>query len=249
MEKVPLSGLPFHNRQALPIGASISPAAISICIQLGIKNIALVGQDLAFEPITMESHANLIVKMPKSPILDPKFGHDVEGNELPLVRTSTIWSNFAASIENLVDVYNLNCTNTSRLGRKLKHCTYKHFETWLRETHQSPKRPTLPSTGNFCLDESQATLKYLKRCLNSVKQLPLDKDPGFYMADPYFGRLAYDCLCRLYVIALNAVQSSAPNAQDSIAAFMRGVRHTQFELTGMITQCIKELEEKSDALL
>lgn len=119
---------------------SVAPTALSAMATMGVRRVILVGQDLAFDPESGATHADLDSDIlihardvkSISQLVEEWGAYEVEGNEGgKRVWTYWRWEMFGRHLSLLKEVYGLEVVNTSYLGKKLEGIPYASFRECL----------------------------------------------------------------------------------------------------------------------
>lgn len=217
----PFLWLPM-KRATFWAASSSAHSCYRLCAFWGASSIALVGQDLAFHPDTLQSHSNLgaYPEWANPQTLEDRLQKNkaffVPGNTREKVLTDETWAHFANDYSLLVKETGIPTVNTSTLGMQIPGISYRPLQEWLgaKEDSLEPIEMSIPSqnprrdseTNAFRLKWASA-LEHLTKLQAEMTRLEVHENPApFYKAlirKPHFLELVLEIVFTHYVDAEN----------------------------------------------
>jgi len=236
-------------------GSSVSHLAYSIACRLGASSIALLGQDLAYHPDTLQSHAYLPAypewSQPQTKESMSGKTHEVPGNTRAKVPTQTAWEMFANEFELLAHNFRIPTANTSALGMKIPGVDYVPFHSWINQkpsptnadftlkySSSNPLAETETSATKTKLADAIDHFERLHRHLAQLKPSEYSREFSLVNQAPHFMELVLEIVIRNYVEVEN-LQFSHPSSDELHAAYERFFCHTSRALV-QVLECLRK---------
>lgn len=122
---------PRRERALTGSWPSVSPTSLGLLGMWGIKEICLVGQDLAYHED--RSHTDLANPEQEKMMQEEELKREkikVPGNVLPSVLTHPTWVLMREDIRRVMGMYNLSLVNSSHLGQKIVQIPFVYLKDW-----------------------------------------------------------------------------------------------------------------------
>jgi len=201
--------LPF-KRSRHWVGASVAHLCYRLATSMGAKSVALVGQDLAYHPKTLQSHGKVVAYpgWSEGDTFDNRReefkASYVPGNTIEWVPSNPMWGNFADEYTEIIADAKVSTFNTSQLGRKISGTEFISLSDWMKRLGDKPIQL-------FRAPDTEANSKVLaQRMLDKIKDakfhltgLQSRKDYEGVLEVPHFLELVLEIVITQFVKAEN----------------------------------------------
>ncbi len=182
------------NRKLHWVAGSVAHLCYQMAASLGARSIALVGQDLAFHPDSLQTHGTVSAypewsqgKSAQALAEETEIQY-VPGNLRDVVPTKMLWTSFAQQFEELIKGSQVPTFNTSVLGRKLEQAPFMKFSEWCERLEEREIKVSVPSENPHRQEELKILQERLPLALKQLKVLESD------LSQPKLLRHIYDTL-------------------------------------------------------
>lgn len=201
---------PFKRNPIAPF-ASVAPTALQIIANLGVKSVALVGQDLTYSP-SMGSHADL--GQVDDDLKNRMLEHEKKQTKFPVTnnlgetsQTTQWWLTFARELDLTAESRNLHVVTTSKRGFKFKNISYQPLSEYLEQEFADKRCFGYVSFNPHFLQESKKLSKQIKHTISNLKTLRNElrghANIDLWMRKAPIGDLCRSALQKPYYIYLN----------------------------------------------
>lgn len=200
------------------IGGSVAHLCYRLAASMGAQSIALVGQDLAYHPETLQSHGNVVAYpgWSEGDTFENRrsefHASYVEGNWLKQVPSNPMWGTFASEYAEMISDAKIPTFNTSKYGRKILGAKPMSFEEWIRGIARPSVQVEIPTENSEKTQDREALREKLDDALNRLGELRQkivsgETDSSLYqvlLQYPHFLELVMEVVITDYVKAENA---------------------------------------------
>lgn len=186
------SMLEISEDVSVPVGLSCAHMAFGIAQHLGCEPIIMIGQDLAYDSLTGNTHVSGTTYDQKENSINHTEDEIVTGYYDGYVKTTKIWNTFRHWFESQILNENINVINATEGGAKIFHTQQLPLEQALKNYAKEPVEnvsKVIKASNEYDFDVSKAIanfkqdLVYIKnlkeRCknfFNTIKNININHD-------------------------------------------------------------------------
>lgn len=165
------SMLNIEDDISMPVGLSCAHMAFGVAQHLGCSPIIMIGQDLAYDTVTGDTHVSGTYDDKKNKTVNHTADEDVLGYDGTYVKTTKIWNTFRHWFESQILNNNLNVINATEGGAKIHHADQMPLQEALEKytsvevinIHNIIKSsPNYNFNINTSIDNIETEIKYIQ---------------------------------------------------------------------------------------